>query len=108
MTAQKSLVTIDASEPIGKINEIIARDGGVIVSNFLSSELMQECLEASKYESTLPARSSLIQRQSSHTLMGAVCTLRLPRIRSSERISSHQARSAYTWVIESTGNTFEC
>lgn len=40
------LVTIDASEPLEKINEIIARDGGVIVSNFLSPELLQEMMSA--------------------------------------------------------------
>lgn len=39
-----SLVTIDASEPLETINEIIARDGGVIVKNFLSPDLLQECL----------------------------------------------------------------
>lgn len=48
MTVQRGVVTIDASEPIEKINEIIARDGGVIVSNFLSSDLLQECLMASR------------------------------------------------------------
>ena len=49
MSAPRGVVTIDASEPIEKINEIIARDGGVIVSNFLSSDLLQECLAAGKY-----------------------------------------------------------
>jgi hypothetical protein len=42
-----SLVTIDASEPLNKIFEIIARDGGVIVSNFLSPELLKECMDSS-------------------------------------------------------------
>ncbi|KAL2813928.1 hypothetical protein BDW59DRAFT_167362 [Aspergillus cavernicola] len=41
-----SLITVDASEPLDKINEIIARDGGVIVSNFLSSELLKECMDS--------------------------------------------------------------
>ncbi|KAL4864668.1 hypothetical protein BDV12DRAFT_205605 [Aspergillus spectabilis] len=41
-----SLVTIDASEPLEKIFEIIARDGGVIVSNFLSQELLKECMDS--------------------------------------------------------------
>ncbi|KAL3479177.1 hypothetical protein BJX99DRAFT_268591 [Aspergillus californicus] len=41
-----SLVTIDASEPLEKINEIIAQDGGVIVSNFLSPELLKECMDS--------------------------------------------------------------
>jgi len=46
MAEPRSVVTIDASEPLEKINSIIARDGGVIVSNFLSPELTQECLTA--------------------------------------------------------------
>ncbi|OJJ00288.1 hypothetical protein ASPVEDRAFT_149251 [Aspergillus versicolor CBS 583.65] len=41
-----SLVTIDSSEPLEKIIKIIERDGGVIVSNFLSPELLQECMTA--------------------------------------------------------------
>ncbi|KAL4906180.1 hypothetical protein BDW74DRAFT_151445 [Aspergillus multicolor] len=41
-----SLVTIDASEPFDKIYKIIERDGGVIVSNFLSPELLEECMDA--------------------------------------------------------------
>jgi hypothetical protein len=41
-----SLVTIDASEPLEKIFEVIDRDGGVIVSNFLSSELLKESMAA--------------------------------------------------------------
>ncbi|KAK8068770.1 phytanoyl-CoA dioxygenase [Apiospora phragmitis] len=39
-----SLVIIDASEPLDKINEIIVRDGGVIVSNFFSPELLKETM----------------------------------------------------------------
>jgi hypothetical protein len=39
-----SLVTIDVSEPLEKINDIIARDGGVIVSNFLPPQLLKECM----------------------------------------------------------------
>ncbi|KAL4810345.1 hypothetical protein BDV18DRAFT_156712 [Aspergillus unguis] len=41
-----SLVTIDATEPLEKIYEIIEKDGGVIVSNFLSPELLKECMDA--------------------------------------------------------------
>ncbi|KAI7769236.1 hypothetical protein LZL87_011953 [Fusarium oxysporum] len=41
-----SLVTIDASEPFEKILEVIDRDGGVIVSNFLSPELLKESMAA--------------------------------------------------------------
>ena len=43
-----SLVTIDASAPLEEIYEVIARDGGVIVSNLLSSELRTEIMNASK------------------------------------------------------------
>jgi len=43
-----SLVTIDASEPLDKILKIIEKDGGVIVSNFLSPELLKESMAASK------------------------------------------------------------
>jgi hypothetical protein len=43
-----SLVTIDASEPLDKIVETIEKDGGVIVANFLSSELLEELKAASK------------------------------------------------------------
>ncbi|TYJ56766.1 hypothetical protein B9479_002536 [Cryptococcus floricola] len=42
------VVTIDASEPVEKIHEIIARDGGVIVSNFFSPELLKETEDALK------------------------------------------------------------
>ncbi|OQD70714.1 hypothetical protein PENPOL_c001G06956 [Penicillium polonicum] len=41
-----SLVTIDSSEPLEKIIKFIERDGGVIVSNFLSPELLKECMGA--------------------------------------------------------------
>ena len=44
-----SLVTIDASEPLDKILKIIEQDGGVIVSNFLSPELLKESMAASQY-----------------------------------------------------------
>ena len=40
------LATIDASEPLDKIFDIIARDGGIIVSNLLSPELLNECMTA--------------------------------------------------------------
>lgn len=43
--APPSLVTIDASEPLEKINEIIARDGGVIVSNFLPGHVLEKAME---------------------------------------------------------------
>ena len=40
------LVTINASESLDTILEIMARDGGIIISNFLSSELLAECMAA--------------------------------------------------------------
>ncbi|KAM0542272.1 hypothetical protein ACHAPJ_012880 [Fusarium lateritium] len=46
MSSPRGIITVDASEPIENINEIIARDSGVIVANFLSSNLLQECLNA--------------------------------------------------------------
>jgi hypothetical protein len=45
-----TLVTIDASEPLQAILDIIARDGGVIVSNFLPPDLLNETMSSSKYE----------------------------------------------------------
>lgn len=42
-----SLVTIDASAPIDSIIKIIEKDGGVIVSNFLSPDLLKETNDAS-------------------------------------------------------------
>lgn len=44
-----SLTTIEATEPLEKIIEIIERDGGVIVSNFLTPDLLGECMETSQY-----------------------------------------------------------
>ena len=40
------LAQIDASAPLDKIYDILARDGGVIVTNFLSSDLLKEVTEA--------------------------------------------------------------
>jgi hypothetical protein len=40
------LVTIHASEPLDRMLEIIARDGGIIVSDLLSPELLGECMAA--------------------------------------------------------------
>ena len=40
------LATIDASEPLDKIFDIIARDGGIIISNLLSPDLLNECMTA--------------------------------------------------------------
>ncbi|RKK98127.1 hypothetical protein BFJ71_g6845 [Fusarium oxysporum] len=40
------LTTIDASEPLDRILEAIARDGGVIVSNFLEPELLNDSMRA--------------------------------------------------------------
>ena len=48
VTMAPSLVTIDASEPLDKIIDVILRDGGVIVANMLSPELLNEVMGASK------------------------------------------------------------
>jgi hypothetical protein len=44
-----SLVRIDANEPVEKILDVIERDGGVIVTNFLSQELLQESMDTSEF-----------------------------------------------------------
>ncbi|KAF8847910.1 hypothetical protein BDZ45DRAFT_733284 [Acephala macrosclerotiorum] len=41
-------VIIDASEPLKKIPNIIVRDGGVIIANFLSPELLKKTMAASE------------------------------------------------------------
>lgn len=43
-----SLVQIDVNEPLDEILRVIERDGGAIVTNFLSSELLKESMDASK------------------------------------------------------------
>ncbi|WZH45518.1 Phytanoyl-coa dioxygenase [Fusarium acuminatum] len=63
-----SLVTIDASEPLDKIFEVIDRDGGVIISNFLSPELLQESMAA--IEPHFSARK-LYTSTSTHKELGA-------------------------------------
>ncbi|KAI4760541.1 hypothetical protein E4T52_07570 [Aureobasidium sp. EXF-3400] len=40
-----SLARIDATEPLDKILDVIERDGGVIVTNFLSLELLKESMD---------------------------------------------------------------
>jgi hypothetical protein len=45
-----SLVRIDATEALGKILDVIEREGGVIVTNFLSRELLQESMDTSEFE----------------------------------------------------------
>jgi hypothetical protein len=44
-----SLVRIDATEPLEKILDVIERDGGVIVTNFLSQELLKESMDTSEF-----------------------------------------------------------
>lgn len=39
-----SIVTIDSSESLEKILEVVVRDGGVIVANFLAPELLKETM----------------------------------------------------------------
>lgn len=41
-----SLVTIPSTAPLADINDIIARDGGVIVSDFLPPDLLAEVMAA--------------------------------------------------------------
>lgn len=45
MTRQ-SLVTLDASEPLETIYDVIARDGGIIIKNFVKPELLDETMMA--------------------------------------------------------------
>lgn len=47
-TMPPSLVRIDANEPLDDILKVIERDGGVIVTKFLSPELLKEAMNASK------------------------------------------------------------
>lgn len=42
------LVRIDASESLDSILKVVERDGGVIVTNFLSPELLNELMAAGK------------------------------------------------------------
>jgi hypothetical protein len=44
-----SLVTIDASQPLDQIFDIIVRDGGVILSNFLTADLLLECMDTGRW-----------------------------------------------------------
>lgn len=46
MTIPFAVVTLSATEPLDKIYEVIARDGGVIVKDFLSPELLEELMIA--------------------------------------------------------------
>ncbi|KAK7407834.1 hypothetical protein QQX98_010005 [Neonectria punicea] len=62
-----SLATIDASEPLDKILDIIARDGGVIVSNFLEPKLLKESMGA--IEPFLTGRK-LYDSKSAHEELG--------------------------------------
>ncbi|CAH0022756.1 unnamed protein product [Clonostachys rhizophaga] len=54
------LTTIDASEPLDRILDAIARDGGVIVSNFLEPGLLEESMRAMESFMTpsLPRKTS--------------------------------------------------
>ncbi|WVQ77582.1 hypothetical protein IAR50_007270 [Cryptococcus sp. DSM 104548] len=44
MSKPASVTTLDASEPLERIFEVIARDGAVIIANFLPAELLNEYL----------------------------------------------------------------
>ncbi|RSL50949.1 hypothetical protein CEP53_008613 [Fusarium sp. AF-6] len=58
-----SLVTIDASQPLDKINEIIARDGGVIVSNFLPRDVLDKAMQDGESLPLPPIHVSLDRQQ---------------------------------------------
>jgi hypothetical protein len=45
-----SLARIDATESLEKILDVIERDGGVIVTNFLTPELLKESMDTSKLD----------------------------------------------------------
>ncbi|KIR57656.1 phytanoyl-CoA dioxygenase [Cryptococcus bacillisporus CA1873] len=46
MTKAASLTYLEASTPLEEIHKIIERDGGVIIRNFLSPELLQEAMRS--------------------------------------------------------------
>lgn len=46
MTKPASLTYLEASTPLVEIYKVIERDGGVIIRNFLSSELLQEAMSS--------------------------------------------------------------
>jgi hypothetical protein len=56
--APPSLVTIDASEPVEKINEIIERDGGVIVSNFMPPDIIGRAMADGQFSQVEAAQTS--------------------------------------------------
>lgn len=68
MTNPPALVTIDASESLEKIYDIMARDGGVIVRNLLSEELLAETMTA--IEPHFKARTSYSSK-ATHEELGA-------------------------------------
>jgi hypothetical protein len=68
MTNPPALITIDASDPLEKIYEIIARDGGVIVRDLLSPELLAETMEA--IESHFKAKGTYTSK-ATHNELGA-------------------------------------
>lgn len=62
-----SLVTIDASEPLEEINKIIERDGGVIVSNFLSQEVLEKAMQDGKSPAWNPGGLMLVDTRRSQS-----------------------------------------
>ncbi|WVQ76329.1 hypothetical protein IAR50_005994 [Cryptococcus sp. DSM 104548] len=61
------LTTIDASEPLEKIIEIIERDGGVIVANLLSPELLKQTMDAIEPHFS---KRGIYQSKSTHNELG--------------------------------------
>ncbi|KAG9518800.1 hypothetical protein KCU93_g8284, partial [Aureobasidium melanogenum] len=63
-----SLVRIDANEPLDAILKVIERDGGAIVTNFLSPELLKESMDA--IEPSFVGRK-MYDSKASHNELGA-------------------------------------
>lgn len=81
-----SLIRVDANEPLDDILRVIERDGGVIVTNFLSPELLKESMDAS--ESRPCAKRNWTHLcQLSLPSSDANCTIQKPHMESSEPTS---------------------
>jgi len=76
-----SLKRIDATEPLEDILGVIERDGGVIVTNFLSPELLKESMNASEFD-LQPHSMYNNDHQSSLTSPAASCMTPEPHITS--------------------------
>lgn len=81
-----SLARIDATEPLERILDVIERDGGVIVTNFLSLDLLKESMQASEFglQHHLMYTDVL---QSSLTSLAANCMTPKPHTKNLEQTS---------------------